>query len=60
MQGTFIKKKTPNTGAPVSIAKFLRAPILKNICERLLLLQCVFFVIGSYQQQMSNSLTKNF
>ena len=37
------EKRDPNTGAntltpkPVKFAKFLRTPILKNICERLLL-----------------------
>ena len=33
----FIKKKLQHRCFPVIIAKFLRIPILKNICERLLL-----------------------
>ena len=31
----FIKKRLQHRRFPVNIAKFLRAPILKNICERL-------------------------
>ena len=34
----FIKKKLQRICFPVNIAKLLRVPILKNICERLLLL----------------------
>ena len=30
-------KRDSNTGVPMKFAKFLRTPILKNICERLLL-----------------------
>ena len=33
----FIKKKLQHRCFPVIIAKFLRIPILRNICERLLL-----------------------
>ena len=33
----FIKKRLQHRCFPVIIAKFLRIPILKNICERLLL-----------------------
>ena len=33
----FIKKKLEHSCFAVNIAKLLRAPILKNICERLLL-----------------------
>ena len=33
----FIKKRLQHRCFPVNIAKFLRGPILKNICERLLL-----------------------
>ena len=35
---------------PVNIAKFLRAPILKNICERLLLLPkpCLYCFLALY------------
>ena len=33
----FIKKRLQYRSSPVNIAKFLRAPVLKNICERLLL-----------------------
>ena len=35
----FIKKTLQQKCFPVNIAKFLKAPILKNICERLLLLK---------------------
>ena len=31
----FIKKGLQHSCFPVNIAKFLRTPILKNICERL-------------------------
>ena len=31
----FIKKKLQHRYFPVNITKFLRTPILKNICERL-------------------------
>ena len=34
---TFITKRLQHWCFPVNIAKFLRTPILKNICERLLL-----------------------
>ena len=34
---SFIKKKLQHRCFPVSVAKILRTPILKNICERLLL-----------------------
>ena len=44
----FIKKRLQQRCFPVNIAKFLRTPILKNICERLLL--------ESYR---SNSKTQN-
>ena len=33
----FIKKRLQHRYFPAIIAKFLRIPILKNICERLLL-----------------------
>ena len=33
----FIKKRLQHSCSPVNIAKFFREPILKNICERLLL-----------------------
>ena len=33
---SFLKKEIPTQVFPVDIAKFLRLPILKNICERLL------------------------
>ena len=35
--GAFIKKRLQNRCFPVSIAKFLRTPILKNICKQLTL-----------------------
>ena len=44
----FIKNRLQHRFFPVNIANFLRIPILKNICERLLLV-----LIGS------NSLTEN-
>ena len=34
---TFIKERLQHRYFPVNIAKFLRTPILKNICKRLLL-----------------------
>ena len=34
----FIKKRLQHTYFPVKIGKFFRAPILENICERLLLM----------------------
>ena len=38
----FFKKKSQRSGFPVTFAKFLKKPTIKNICERLLLyLQCV-------------------
>ena len=37
----FIKKRPQHICFPVSIEKFVRTPILKNICERLLLLNVV-------------------
>ena len=33
---TLLKKETPTQAFPVKFAKFLRAPIMKNICKRLL------------------------
>ena len=33
----FFKKRLQHGCVPINIAKFLRTPILKNICERLLL-----------------------
>ena len=35
--GVNLLKRDSNTGFPVSVVKFLRTPILKNICKRLLL-----------------------
>ena len=35
--GVFIKKRLQHRCFPVSIAKFLRTPILKNICKQLTL-----------------------
>ena len=35
----FIKKRLQHRCFPVKFAKFLRTPILKNFCERLLLLR---------------------
>ena len=38
-----IKKRLQRRCFPVNIAKFLRTPILKNICERLILGAYCFF-----------------
>ena len=40
----FIEKGLQHRCFPVNIAKFLRAPILENICERLILTKAIFFV----------------
>ena len=37
---SFFKRRLKHKLFPANIAKFLRAPILKNICERLLLKHC--------------------
>ena len=37
LQHNFIKKKLQHRCFPVNIAKLLRKPVLKNICEQLLL-----------------------
>ena len=39
----FIKKRLQRKFFPVNIAKFLRTPILENICEQLL--NCICFVV---------------
>ena len=38
----FIKEKLQHRCFPVNIAQFAKVPILKNICERLLLLMVIF------------------
>ena len=38
----FIKKRLECRFFPVNIAKFLRTPILKNICERILLIMAIW------------------
>ena len=43
----FIKKRLQHRYFPVNIAKFLRAPVLKYICERLLL----YFWNPNYKQE---------
>ena len=40
------KKKLQNKFFPVKIMKFIRTPILKNICERLLLDMTTIFYIN--------------
>ena len=35
--GVNLLKRDSNTGFPVNVVKFLRTPIMKNICERPLL-----------------------
>ena len=51
----FIKKRLQNRCFPVKFAKFLRTPILKNICEWLLLYDCWItaqhFVYSSLKNQ---------
>ena len=39
----FIKERLKRRRFPVNIVKFLRIPILKNICEQLLLLTVIFW-----------------
>ena len=41
----FIKKRLQHRCFPVKFAKFLRTPILKSICERLL---CISYVLHKY------------
>ena len=51
----FIKKRLQHSCFPVNIAKFLRTPILKYICERLLL----YFEIQTTNTVIS-TLAENF
>ena len=39
----FIKKRLQHRRFPVNVAKFSRAPLLKNICKRLLLRLYIIF-----------------
>ena len=41
----FIKKRLQLSCFPLNIAKFLRTPILKNICKRLLHVTCLFLYL---------------
>ena len=40
----FMKKRLQHSCFPVNTAKFLKTPILKNICERLLLFVCGIYI----------------
>ena len=44
-----IKKRLQHRCFPVNIAKLLRTPILKNICERLLLLPEKIYIFPMYE-----------
>ena len=46
----FIKERLQLRCSPVNIAKFSRAPILKNICERLLLFIVIFSQENNHMQ----------
>ena len=48
LESLFIKKRTQHRCFPVNIAKFLRTPIWKNICRRLLL--CKLVLLAVYRQ----------
>ena len=49
----FIKKRFQRVFFPVKFAKFFRTPILKNICERLLLyLHVILFTM--YEKDTAN------
>ena len=59
----FIKKRLRHRCFPVKFAKFLRTPILKNICERLPLalgLMELYINSANTAQEMKFSLTENF
>ena len=57
----FIKKRFQHSFFPVNIATFLRTPILKNICKRLLLNKNgdnkIFFQIKGLSQNTSNKVS---
>ena len=44
----FIKKRLQRRCFPVKIGKFLRTPILKNICKQLLLVSFVLIAVMTY------------
>ena len=54
----FIKKRLQRWCFPVNTANFLRTPILKNICERLLL--TLWKRIDTHSWRLNNSSKKNF
>ena len=54
----FIKKRLPHSCCPLNIAKFLRTPILRNICGRLLLK--VLLAIFQHMHKRVNLDTDNF
>ena len=47
----FNKERLQHRCFPVNIANFLKTPILKNICERLLLLTAIFSQKNNYMQR---------
>ena len=47
----FLKERLQHKFFPVNIAKFLKTPILKNICERLLLLTVIFTQENNHMQR---------
>ena len=54
-----IKKRLQHRCFPVDIAKFLRTPILKNICKRLLLiLKCFKIILKHFKKLFSQTATK--
>ena len=53
----FIKKKLRHRCFPVNIAKFFRTPILKNICERLVLTKEIqlYIIIIQYDHMLQQA-----
>ena len=47
----FPKERLQHKFFPVNIGKFLKTPILKNICERLLLLTVIFTQENNHMQR---------
>ena len=50
LQPSFIKERLQHRCFPENIAKFLKTPVLKNICERLLLLIVIFSRENNHMQ----------
>ena len=65
LQANLIKKRLQQRYFPVNFAKFFRTPILKNICEQLLL-HCQRLILlhsfyqKKFQQEMVISIKRNF